>query len=172
MNPFGVVIGVVTLTIMVGGANAHSSPRFLDTGFGSVESGLQLSIKVDAGATRASFVVKNVGTKPVTFVEFYSCSGLSPWSLSTGGGVGALDHHFGFEPKVKGLTTKLETVCTVNTPTKRRTIAKGGIVEIEVPFAVAGELAKTTDKMFQANAALDIEGHDSLVVLHSAVQTR
>jgi len=150
---------------------AYASPPLFDADFGPAEAGLQLAVTVDAGGTTATFKVKNGGTKSVTFVEKYSCSGLSPWSISAGASDKALDRNYGYEPAVKGLTTQLKTTCTRNGPIKQSTVAQGATVAITVPFATAGEITKSTDKVFEGNAVVSIDGRQDLV-LHSAPALR
>jgi hypothetical protein len=159
--------------IVFGGANAVAgAPPFLDTGFGPAAENLQLAVQVDATGTDATFVVKNTGTKPLTIVEAFSCSGTSPWSISAGATEKALDHHWNFEPRVGGLTTKHETGCTRNVPTKQRTLAAGSSNTFVIPFAKAGEITKSSDRAFRATAVLDVEGRPGELVLLSATQMR
>jgi hypothetical protein len=162
----------IALVVVTSAAHATSADPFLDIGFGKAERGLQLAVTVPADGAAATFRVKNTGSQPVTFVESFSCSGPSPWSISAGASSTKLEHHWNYEPTVKGLTTKLETACTRNVPIKRRTVAAGDTISIVVSFATAGEIMKSTDKAFQANALLDLDGRNEVVVIQSAVQTR
>jgi hypothetical protein len=171
MSKRGVCATVVALVL--GSRGASAEPRaFVDTDFGSSVGGLQLSVTVNADGSLATFYVKNVGPTEVTFVEAYSCSGHSPWSITTSATGVAGQHDYGFEPKVRGLTTEIKTVCTRNVATKHRTVAKGATVAIDVPFATAGEITKTKDTVVQANAVLDLDGRDQPLVLHSKALTR
>jgi hypothetical protein len=150
------------------GAPLASAPTpFLDTGFGVPVANLRLAVTVDRGGIRASFHVKNVGRKPITFVVEYSCSGLSPWSISIGDAASALERHFGYEPRLAGLTSRMETDCTVNGATALRTIRPKETTTILVPFAKADEITKSTETFFQANAAIHIEGSGRLLYLRS-----
>lgn len=94
------------------------------------------------------------------------------WSIASGASAAALDHYFGFDANAHGLTTHVTTVCTRNGPMKLRTVDAGATVAIEVPFATAGEIAKTKDRVFRGEAELDLRGSQRPLVLHSATQTR
>ena len=90
---------------------AAAPPAFLDTGFGPASGGLELAVTVDGKGEVATFRVKNVGSAPVTFVEQYSCSGASMWSIASGASEAALDHYFSFDANARGLTTHVTTEC-------------------------------------------------------------
>jgi hypothetical protein len=165
-----VAIAVILLTTA---AHATLSDPFLDTGFGKAVAGLQLAVTVPADGKEATFRVKNTGTRTVTFATFASCSG---WAFSIAGGASPtqLDHqwgHWGYDPKEKGLA-KPGHACTVNAPDKYRTVGPGDTIAIVVPFATAGEITKSTDRVFQGNALLLFKDRTPEAQLHSAVQTR
>ncbi len=166
-------VGATVVALVLGARAARAAPpAFADTDFGPAVGALQLSVTVNAAGSLATFHVKNVGPAEVTFVEAYSCSGYSPWSITTSAPGVAGERNYGFEPEVRGLTTALKTTCTVNVPTKHRTVAPGATVAIEVPFATAGEITKTKDTVVQANAVVDLAGQNQPLVLHSKAITR
>lgn len=166
------VLSALTILVVASAPAAAAPPAFLDTGFGPASGGLELAVAVDGKGEVATFRVKNVGSAPVTFVEQYSCSGTSMWSIASGASEAALDHYFSFDANAHGLTTHVTTVCTRNGPTKLRTVGKGATVTIAVPFANAGEILESKDTVFRAEAELDLKGSHRPLVLHGAAQTR
>ncbi len=144
----------------------------ISSGFGPTTSGLQLSVTVDARGASATFSIRNTTSRAITYAERYSCSGTSHFSISTGPTRAKLDIHFHFEPKARGLTTKLTTRCTVNVPIDMRTIQPGKTASLRIPFATAGALHVPRNKLLRANALLVLEGRTSFSHLHSALARR
>jgi hypothetical protein len=174
---------VTVLALVLNAALAAAAPPrvFLDTDFGPPEAGLRLAVTIDSAVppgspavfrTSAMFRIKNTGKRPVRFATEYSCSGLSPFSISMGMTEDALDLAYAYEPRVKGLARKLATSCTVNVPTKFVTIGAGKVVAIPVPFANNDEIFTSKETTFRASAVLHLEGRATTIVLRSPIAHR
>jgi len=143
----------------------------LSSGFGPTTSGLQLAVKIDSKASAAEFHVLNTSKSARTFVERYSCSGLSHFSISLGKSRAKLDTHYHWEGKVRGLTTKITTRCTVNVPVKFRTVKPGKTAVITIPFAKPGSLLSGNHRVLRADALLMLRGNISFTHLRSRFVT-
>jgi len=120
----------------------------------------------------ATFKLRNTSAAPITFVERYSCSHLSHFSISAGPSKSRLKRHFHYQPRVKGMTTNVRTVCTRNGAVKVRTVGPGKTTSITIPFARGVTILQRANKVLRANALLMVRGHNTFTQLHSALIVR
>lgn len=155
----------VMIVALAGTAAAGPRPPLVETGFGPAEAGLQLALSIDGDAHAATFRVKNTGRAAVKLVESYTCSGNSPWSVSSGAHAEALDHQH-------ALVGTPGTPCTRNVPKTWRTVVPGATVAITIAFADPAEVASTADRLFQGEAVIQLERQATLHTLHTPVHAR
>lgn len=142
----------------------------MSSSFGPSQSGLQLAVTIHSGS--ATFRLRNTSAAPITFVERYSCSGLSHFSISVGATKRQLNRHYHYEPRVKGMTTNVRTVCTRNGAVKMRTVGPGKTTSIRIPFARGVTILQRGNNVLRANALLMLRGHHTFTQLHSALIVR
>lgn len=152
----GTVTVIALLLLGHTSAIAGAGSQLIKSEYGAIVDDLQLAVEVNEAGTSAKFHVKNVGAKPITFVEQYSCSGYNHWWLAGGTDKEKLTTFYAYEPSLAGITTKMTTRCTRNGPTNFLTVKPGRVVTVIVPFAKKEPLILSRDGYFQAHASISL----------------